>query len=85
MQRKIEVTLLVSLAVLTAAGLIALVMREASPLHDLAGRLGCQLHGNPDLEITGVAGLEQAGPTHLTFLANPKYAPKVKNTRSRSR
>jgi len=27
MQRKIEVTLLVSLAVLTAAGLIALVMR----------------------------------------------------------
>ena len=51
-------------------------------LRDLADRLGCQLHGNPDLEITGVAGLEQAGPTHLTFLANPKYAPKVKHTRA---
>src|ERR1700682_3895337 len=52
------------------------------PLRDLAERLGCQLHGNPDLEITGVAGLEQAGPTELAFLANPKYAPKVKHTRA---
>jgi UDP-3-O-[3-hydroxymyristoyl] glucosamine N-acyltransferase len=49
-------------------------------LSDLAARLGCELHGDPELEITGVAGLEQAGPGDLTFLANPKYAPKVKNT-----
>jgi UDP-3-O-[3-hydroxymyristoyl] glucosamine N-acyltransferase len=51
-------------------------------LSDLAARLGCELHGDPELEITGVAGLEQAGPGDLTFLANPKYAPKVKNTRA---
>src|ERR1700689_5558673 len=51
-------------------------------LGDLAARLGCELHGNPDLEITGVAGVERAGPTELTFLANPKYAPKVKETRA---
>jgi UDP-3-O-[3-hydroxymyristoyl] glucosamine N-acyltransferase len=51
-------------------------------LSDLAARLGCELHGDPDIEITGVAGLEQAGPGDLTFLANPKYAPKVKNTRA---
>ncbi len=49
-------------------------------LRDLAARLGCQLRGGGDIEITGVAGLEQAGPTELTFLANPKYAPKVKHT-----
>ncbi len=51
-------------------------------LSDLAARLGCELHGDPELEITGVAGLEQAGPSDLTFLANPKYAPKVKSTRA---
>src|SRR5215470_9517398 len=51
-------------------------------LRDLAARLGCELRGNPDVEITGVAGMEQAGPTELTFLANPKYAPKLKHTRA---
>ena len=51
-------------------------------LGDLAARLGCELHGDPEIEITGVAGMERAGPTELTFLANPKYAPKVKHTRA---
>ncbi len=43
--------------------------------------LGCELIGE-DVEITGVAGMEHAGPSELTFLANPKYAPKVKHTRA---
>ena len=34
------------------------------------------------MEISGVAGMEHAGPGQLTFLANPKYAHKVKNTRA---
>src|SRR6202046_1142825 len=51
-------------------------------LGDLAARLGCELHGDPEIQITGVAGVERAGPTELTFLANPKYAPKVKETRA---
>jgi UDP-3-O-[3-hydroxymyristoyl] glucosamine N-acyltransferase len=51
-------------------------------LRDIAGLLGCQLVGDGELEITGVAGMEQAGSGHLTFLANPKYAPKVKHTRA---
>jgi UDP-3-O-[3-hydroxymyristoyl] glucosamine N-acyltransferase len=55
---------------------------ERIRLGDLAARLGCTLHGDPDLEITGVAGVERAGPTQVTFLANPKYAPKVKETRA---
>ena len=40
------------------------------------------MHGDGDVEITGVAGMEQAGPSELTFLSNPKYAPKVKQTRA---
>jgi UDP-3-O-[3-hydroxymyristoyl] glucosamine N-acyltransferase len=51
-------------------------------LRDLAARLGCDLRGDGEIEITGVAGLEQAGPNELTFLANPKYGPKVKTTRA---
>jgi UDP-3-O-[3-hydroxymyristoyl] glucosamine N-acyltransferase len=55
---------------------------ERIPLGDLAARLGCELRGDPNVEITGVSGIEQAGPSELTFLANPKYAPKIKYTRA---
>jgi UDP-3-O-[3-hydroxymyristoyl] glucosamine N-acyltransferase len=51
-------------------------------LRDLAARLGCELRGDADVEITGVAGMEQAGPTEITFLANPKYAPKLRHTQA---
>jgi len=51
-------------------------------LREIAGALGCEIRGNEDLEISGVAAMEQAGPGELTFLANPKYAHKVKNTRA---
>jgi UDP-3-O-[3-hydroxymyristoyl] glucosamine N-acyltransferase len=51
-------------------------------LIELADRLGCQLVGDGGIDITGVAGMEHAGPTELTFLANLKYAPKVKQTQA---
>lgn len=51
-------------------------------LGEIAKQLGCELVGDPELEITGVAPIEQAGPTELTFLANPKYAPKVRHSRA---
>lgn len=51
-------------------------------LRDIAAALGCELTGGGELEIDGVAGMEHAGPRHLTFLANPKYAHKVKDTRA---
>jgi UDP-3-O-[3-hydroxymyristoyl] glucosamine N-acyltransferase len=51
-------------------------------LREIADALGCRLEGNAELEINGVAGMEHAGPDQLTFLANPKYAPKVKHTRA---
>jgi UDP-3-O-[3-hydroxymyristoyl] glucosamine N-acyltransferase len=51
-------------------------------LSELAARLGCRLVGDSSVSITGVAGMEQAGSGQLTFLANPKYAHKVKDTRA---
>jgi UDP-3-O-[3-hydroxymyristoyl] glucosamine N-acyltransferase len=51
-------------------------------LSDIAARLGCRLVGDGELEISGVAGMEHAGPGQLTFLANPKYGPKVKHTQA---
>ncbi len=49
-------------------------------LFEIAQALGCRLMGDGDVEIAGVAGMEHAGPGHLTFLANRKYASKVRNT-----
>jgi UDP-3-O-[3-hydroxymyristoyl] glucosamine N-acyltransferase len=49
-------------------------------LSQIAQALGCELHGDGNLDISGVSGIEYAGPSHLTFLANPKYAPKVRKT-----
>jgi UDP-3-O-[3-hydroxymyristoyl] glucosamine N-acyltransferase len=49
-------------------------------LGELATRLGAELRGNAELEVTGVKGLDDAGPTDVTFVANPKYAALAKKT-----
>jgi len=51
-------------------------------LGEIAERLGCLLTGNAALDIQGVATLENAGPRELSFLTNPKYASKAKQTRA---
>jgi UDP-3-O-[3-hydroxymyristoyl] glucosamine N-acyltransferase len=51
-------------------------------LREIANALGCELIGDGESEISGVAGLEHASPGELTFLANTKYAPKLKHTRA---
>jgi UDP-3-O-[3-hydroxymyristoyl] glucosamine N-acyltransferase len=51
-------------------------------LADLARELGCRLEGDGSIEITRVAGIEDAGPGDVTFLANPKYASKLAATRA---
>jgi len=51
-------------------------------LAELAQRLGAECHGKPDSVITGVAGIEEAGPGHVTFVANPKYAGLAKRTKA---
>ncbi|MBL8233525.1 MAG: UDP-3-O-(3-hydroxymyristoyl)glucosamine N-acyltransferase [Bryobacterales bacterium] len=51
-------------------------------LNEIAERLGCRLIGDGAVEISAVAGIEQAGPEQLTFLSNPKYAPKARKTKA---
>jgi len=51
-------------------------------LGEIAGRLQCRLDGPAELEIVGVAGMDEAGPGELTFLANPKYLRKLATTRA---
>lgn len=51
-------------------------------LREIASALECELAGDGDIQITGLAGIEHARPGELTFLANPKYAPLVNHTRA---
>lgn len=38
--------------------------------------------GNPDVEIESAAGLDLAQQGEITFLANPKYTPQIKETKA---
>jgi UDP-3-O-[3-hydroxymyristoyl] glucosamine N-acyltransferase len=52
-------------------------------LADIASALGARLeNGSPDIEITGVAGIEEAGPGQLSFVANPKYSAAARTARA---
>lgn len=52
-------------------------------LSAIASGLKAQLeNGSPDTEITGLNGIEQAGPDQISFVANPKYAAAARRTRA---
>jgi len=51
-------------------------------LGDLAARLECGLEGDPQLEISGVAGIENAQPGEITFLDNRRYSSALRTTRA---
>ena len=51
-------------------------------LGELAQQLGAELRGNAELEVTGVKGIEGAGPTEVTFVANPKYGALARKTKA---
>lgn len=51
-------------------------------LGELAVHLECKLEGAEDLEITGVAGMDEAQAGEITFLSNPKYLHKLRTTRA---
>ena len=48
-------------------------------LSDLASQTGARVEGK-DVEVIGAAGLDEAREGHVTFLANPRYTPKVNST-----
>jgi UDP-3-O-[3-hydroxymyristoyl] glucosamine N-acyltransferase len=58
-------------------------------LGELARQLGAELTiasddgpSSEDVEVTGVAGIETAGPGHVTFVANPKYTTLASTTQA---
>lgn len=52
-------------------------------LSELAALTGARVEGtSEDIEITGAAGLDEASEGDVTFLANPKYTPRVNTTRA---
>lgn len=52
-------------------------------LSKIASTLGARLeNGSPDMEITGVAGIEEAGAGQITFVANPRYTALAKTTKA---
>ncbi|HVZ60222.1 MAG TPA: UDP-3-O-(3-hydroxymyristoyl)glucosamine N-acyltransferase [Terriglobales bacterium] len=48
-------------------------------LSEIAASVAARLEGT-DLEISGVSGIEAAGPGEITFVANPKYASQARTT-----
>ena len=51
-------------------------------LGEIADKLGCGLEGDREVEIDGVAGIEEAGPGQITFLNNPRYAARALETKA---
>lgn len=52
-------------------------------LSELAALTAAQTDkASADLEITGAAGLDDAGAGDVTFLANPRYTPRVNTTQA---
>ena len=51
-------------------------------LKDIADRIDSRLEGDGEIDIRGVAGIEDAGPGELTFFTNPRYAPELRRTRA---
>jgi UDP-3-O-[3-hydroxymyristoyl] glucosamine N-acyltransferase len=54
---------------------------KLAELAALTGALVDEISPN-DIEIAGAAGLNEAGPGQVTFLANPRYTTRVKATRA---
>jgi len=52
-------------------------------LSELAQLTAARVEGSTgDIEIHGAAGLDEAGDGQVTFLANPRYTPRVNTTRA---
>ena len=48
----------------------------------LAAALGGEPEGDLERSLVDVRGLADAGPEHLSFLSNPRYAPQLATTRA---
>ena len=51
-------------------------------LGELATRFGCELIGDPDVEVSGVASLSNADSASLTFLSNSNLKEQLSSTKA---
>jgi UDP-3-O-[3-hydroxymyristoyl] glucosamine N-acyltransferase len=51
-------------------------------LNELAGLLGAELSGSGDAEITGAAGVREAGEGHITFITGKNYLKDLEHSRA---
>jgi UDP-3-O-[3-hydroxymyristoyl] glucosamine N-acyltransferase len=51
-------------------------------LGSITQALGGLLHGDPELQIFGLASLESATPQHLSFLSHPKYRQQLASSQA---
>lgn len=52
-------------------------------LSELASLTSARIEGQPsDIEIIGAAGLDEASAGQISFLANPRYSPRVNSTQA---
>ena len=51
-------------------------------LQEIADRLGGTVQGDGSLEITGINGMELAGPGQITFIADKKFKEQLKNSKA---
>lgn len=51
-------------------------------LSEIAAKLGTQLYGDSDVDITGVNTIQDAGETELCFLTSSKHAKKLDQSRA---
>ena len=51
-------------------------------LGEIAQKLDCQLEGDAQAEIRGVAGIESAKAGELTFVSNPRYRQAARTTQA---
>jgi UDP-3-O-[3-hydroxymyristoyl] glucosamine N-acyltransferase len=51
-------------------------------IQELAQRLGCEFHGDPQLSIVDVQPLPEAGPQHLSFATDRKQLAKAEKSKA---
>ena len=51
-------------------------------LGELATQFGCELIGDPDVDVGNVASLQNADPQSLTFLSNPSLKEQLSSTKA---
>jgi len=55
---------------------------QSKTLKELAGLVDGEVSGDGNIVITGVAGIDNAKDGEITFIANPKYAAGISNTKA---